>query len=340
MPANLTPAYKTAEKAYRRAHQPEEQLECLREMLRAIPKHKGTDHLQADIKTRIKELTRELTAPRKTTGGGGPPTVFHPEGAGQLALVGPPNTGKSSLHARLTGSHAQVGPYPFTTQHPQPGMMPFEDIAFQLIDLPPLSPEHLIPWITDALRPADGALVVVDISQPECVEAVASVVGLLTERHITLTPSWPADLVDLDEDMESLGLFDLCLPALMIVNKSDEIGDPEEEAETFRELTGLDLPALVVSAQTGSGLEAVGDWLFRRLEVVRVYTKLPGCAPDLGRPFCLRRGETVHDVALMVHKEVAASLKYARLWGGGDFEGQQVGPDHVLRDGDVLEMHT
>ena len=144
MPANLTPEYKSAEAAFRRAREPREQLDCLREMLRTIPKHKGTDHLQADIKSRIKELSEEVEAPRKGPARSGPALVIRPEGAAQIALIGPPNSGKSALHVRLTGSHAQVAPYPFTTQYPEPGMMPFEDIHFQLVDLPAQRADRLV----------------------------------------------------------------------------------------------------------------------------------------------------------------------------------------------------
>ena len=121
MPANLTPQYHKAQQRYRAAKDPKEQLEALQEMLKVIPKHKGTEHLQADIKTRIKELTEELAGPKKSGVRTGPQTVFKADGAGQISLLGPPNTGKSALHARLTGSHSVEGPYPFTTQYPNPG---------------------------------------------------------------------------------------------------------------------------------------------------------------------------------------------------------------------------
>src|SRR5881396_508814 len=170
MPANLSPEYKAAEAAFRKSRDPRERLEWLREMLRTIPKHKGTEHLQADIKARIKDLAEELEGARKGGGHGGPPLVTRPEGAAQIALLGPPNSGKSSLHARLTGSNAHVGPYPFTTQYPEPGMMPFEDIHLQLVDLPAIAPEHPVPWIADALQTADAGLLVVDLSDPACVE--------------------------------------------------------------------------------------------------------------------------------------------------------------------------
>jgi ribosome-interacting GTPase 1 len=140
MPANLTPEYKAAEAAFRKARDPRERLESLREMLRVIPKHKGTDHLQGDIKRRIKELAEELERPKRGGAHGGPALVIRPEGAAQIPLLGPPNAGKSSLHARLTGSGAQVAPYPFATQYPQPGMMPHEGIHFQLVDLPAVRP--------------------------------------------------------------------------------------------------------------------------------------------------------------------------------------------------------
>src|SRR2546425_7230286 len=126
-------------------------------MLRAIPKLKGTEHLQADIKARIKDLAEELERARKGTGHGGPALVIRPEGAAQIALIGPPNAGKSSLHARLTGSGAHVAPYPFTTLHPEPGMLPYEDVHFQLVDLPAVSSQHPLPWLPDTPATAGAA---------------------------------------------------------------------------------------------------------------------------------------------------------------------------------------
>src|SRR5574341_746 len=175
MPANLTPEYKAAQAAFRKARDLRERLDCLREMLRVIPKHKGTDHLQGDIKRRIKELSEELERPKKSGARGGPPLVIQPEGAAQIALLGPPNVGKSSLHARLTGSTAQAAPYPFTTQYPEPGMMPHENISFQLVDLPALSPEHPVPWLASTLQTADAALLIVDLGDPTCLEQVEAV---------------------------------------------------------------------------------------------------------------------------------------------------------------------
>lgn len=346
VPANLTPDYKAAEAAFRKARDPHERLECLREMLRLVPKHKGTDHLQADLKRRIKELSEELEKPRKGGARGGPAIVIRPEGAAQLALLGPPNTGKSALHARLTGSNARVAPYPFTTQFPEPGMMPHADIHFQLVDLPPIATEHAVPWIANTLQTADGALLVVDLAQPDCVERLAALHAILRERGVRLTERWaddaPAEAASTDashEEEEAMRALTVALPTLLVVNAADRLADPGNELSAFRELTGARYPALVVSAETGAGLAALGPWLFEHLRVVRVYTKLPGKPPDRERPFTLRAGGTVADVARLVHGDLARKLHHARVWGASGYDGQQVGADHVLADGDVVELH-
>lgn len=336
MPANLTPEYKAAEAAYRRARDNKERLECLREMLRTIPKHKGTDHLQADIKSRIKQLTDELAAPKKGGARTGPATVIRREGAAQIALIGPANAGKSTLHAKLTGSNAHCGPYPFTTQFPQPGMLAYEDIHLQLVDLPPVAHEHPVPWLANALQPADAALLVVDLNDPACVDQIRAVHEILLEKRITLTTAWSSSASD-----DTLAdPFAIELPTLMIVSKIDKIPLWQQELQVFRELSALRYHTIAVSAITGEGLEHIAPWLFTQLAIVRVYTKTPGRAADTGRPFTVRGGQTVHDVANLVHKEIAQSLKYARLWRGQECNGQQVGRDHAVSDGDIIELHV
>lgn len=338
MPANLSPEYKAAEAAFRATRDPRTRLECLREMLRTIPKHKGTEHLQADIKARIKDLGEQLEGGGHKAGGHGhgPALVIRPEGAAQVALLGPPNAGKSQLHRQLTGSHAPVAPYPFTTQLPQAGMLPFEDIQFQLVDLPAIAPEHPLPWLGTTLQAADAALLVVDLREPSVVEQVEALRAMLASLRVTL----------LGEGERAAGddPFAVALPTLMLANKAEGLSDPQAElqalAEMARERAGLRLPALAVSAETGLGLGRIAPWLFERLEVVRVYTKVPGHAAETSRPFTLRRGQTVADVARLVHRDLVRTLRYARLWGASGFDGQQVGPEHRVADGDVVELHA
>lgn len=355
MPANLSPEYKQAEAEFRKAREPKDRLRWLHEMLRTIPKHKGTERLQADIKTRIKQLTDETSGPRK---GGpareGPAQTVRPEGAAQVALIGPPNAGKSSLLAKLTGAHTAIGPYPFTTKSPIPGMLPFEDIHFQLVDLPPISRDFMEPWYANALQSADAALLVVDLADPECADHVVAIRERLDERRVTLEERWPHPLgpggspaaptalpgiagAEHDEDVPDP--FRVHLPTILLANKRDLDPDPDEVA-VLEEITGVRYPALAVSAVTGEGLDGIGPRLFAGLGILRVQTKAPGRPPDTGRPYTLRAGATVQDVARLVHRDLAASLRFARVWGSGQFDGQQVGPEHPVRDRDVVELHA
>jgi ribosome-interacting GTPase 1 len=353
MPANLSPEYKKAEAEFKRAREPRERLRWLREMLRTVPKHKGTEHLQADIKTRIKQLTEEVAGPRKGGARTGPSHSVRPEGAAQVALIGPPNAGKSTLHARLTGSHAEAAPYPYTTKTPLPGMLPYRDVHFQLVDLPPVSADFMEPWYSNALRPADAAMLVVDLSDPECVDHVMAIRGRLDQKKVTLDEQWPGAAVGDEASAAARGEetgqpeegagdvpdpFRIRLPTLLVANKSDLDPDPDE-VRVLEELLGVCFPALAVSAEAGAGLDRIGPQLFEGLGIVRVYTKIPGRSADTQRPYTVCRGDTVLDVARLVHKEIAESLKFARVWGSGQFDGQQVGADHPVLDGDIIELH-
>ena len=341
MPANLSPDYKAAEAAFRQASEPKERLERLREMLRTIPKHKGTEHLQADIKTRIKQLTEELATGRKGGARSGPSHVVRSEGAAQIALLGPPNTGKSTLHDRLTRSRAEAGPYPFTTQFPQPGMIPYEDVNLQLVDLPPITEQYQVAWIVNALQPADAALVVVDVGTPDCLDQLTGMLAALANRRITLVPDWGRTHGEEEEETDEIeDPFAIRLPAALVAARADEVPNAEEELEILQELLEIRFPSMAVSARTGTGLEALAKWLFEALEVVRVYTKAPGRPPDYNQPFTVRRGDTVQDVARMVHQEIADSLKFGRLWRNESTNGRQVGRDYRVADRDVLELVT
>ena len=219
--------------------------------------------------------------------------------------------------------------------------MPHENISLQLVDLPAISPEHRSRGSRARLQTVDAALLIVDLSDPACLEQAETVRTILRERRVTLTDRWepagesPGVAAEGDGDP-----FVLRLPTLLVANKVEGLADADAELRAFLEVTGLRYPALAVSAATGQGLGNIGPWLFSHLGIARVYTKAPGRPPDRGRPFILHRGQTVEDVAQLVHKDLARSLRYARIWGTSGFDGQQVGREHPVEDGDVIELHS
>jgi len=325
MPANLSPEFLKARERFRGATTPEEKLEALEEMLATIPKHKGTDKMQADIKRRIAKLRDADARARRSKGRSG----FHVdrEGAGQVVLLGAPNSGKSSLLAALTNAHPEVADYPFSTLHPVPGMMPFEDVSIQLVDLPPITEEFTESWVYNIAREADLALVLIDgAGLGDARATLDDTLALLLERHILLTS---CDVAAEDERTK-------VVPYRVVVTKADLASHPRVLAE----LDGGGLPPLGVSSTSGAGLKELAQWLFDALEIVRVYTKLPGKPADMAEPYTLPMGSTVLDAVRVVHREFVDRLKYVRIWGSGRFEGQQVPADHRLSDRDVIEIHA
>jgi len=328
MPANLSPEYLDAEKAYKQAKTPSERLECLERMLSTIPKHKGTEKMQADIKRRIAQLKDRMEAER-TRKHGGASLVIKREGAGKVVMVGPPNTGKSQLICSLTNAKPEVAPYPFTTRLPVPAMMPYEDTLIQLVELPAVCEEHFEPVTGDNVRNADLVLVVVDLSADDPLEQAAETMRLLERVKIKLSR---------DGSTEGLDFGWTAKKALAVANKSDLDGDGVI-LSLMKELWETDIPIIAVSARRGDNLEQLRTEIFRQLEIIRVYSKEPGKSKSEGPPYTLKVGSTLLDFAALVHKDFAEHLKYAKVWGSADFPGQNVSADYVLEDRDVVELH-
>lgn len=324
MPANLTPQYLEAERRFRQATTPDEQLEALEAMMATIPKHKGTEHMRADIRRRMAKVRTEAQRSKKAAAKG--PTWHHVprEGAGQVVLVGAPNAGKSQLLAALTNANPVVAPYPFSTRTPLPGMVPYQDINIQLVDLPPIAPETAEPWLFALIRQADAALLVADLADDDLLASMDSVMALATEGRVEFVR---------ERGREG------AVATLLVAAKADA-PDAGVRLDLLREAYGARFEILPVSAETGEGLERLKDELFRMLGVIRVYTKAPGRRADRSVPYVFRRGITVEEVAAVVHKDFAERLKYARVWGSRTYEGQMVQREHVLEDGDVLELHA
>lgn len=330
MSTNAGPEYREAEARFREAVTREEKLAALEEMLRVVPKHKGTEKLVADLRTRISKLKKEPR--KKKTGSRGPSHKIIHEGAGQVALVGPPNSGKSTLVATLTHADPQVAPYPMTTLKATPGMMPFEDITFQLVDLPPLCHEHVEPWVYDIIRGADMAWLVLSIEHP--LAGLDDTLELLRSKAIDLDFWSPAQPGRRKERRPGWTYKD----AILVMTGMDRPGAADDLA-VFRELVPEPWTVVPVSGTEALGFDDLGRTTFDALDIIRVYTKEPGKDPDRDRPFTLPRGATVGDLAEKIHKDIAHELKYARVWGPSAHDGQSVRAGHVLMEGDVVEIH-
>jgi len=326
MPINLPPEALEAEKRYRAARSVTERIARLEEFIGVIPKHKGTDKLRANLRSKLSKL-KDGSQSKKGVSRRESAFQIEREGAGQVAVVGPANVGKSALVTALTNATPEVSAAPFTTWQPTPGMMEVEDIQIQLIDTPPLDSDYVDPELANLIRRADLILLVVDV-QTNPVQQLEDTVAMLEEYRIA-----PRHLKDRYAEERGLTF----VPLLVLANKTDDEGIAEV-FELFCELLEEDWPVLSVSATTGRNLDRLKQAAFERLEIVRVYSKAPGKEPDLSAPFVLKKGSTVEELTGKVHQDFLRNLKAARVWGSAAYDGQTVGRDHVLQDGDVVEL--
>jgi hypothetical protein len=319
--------YFEAEKRFRDGKTAEEKIEALEEMLAIMPKHKGTDKLKADLRRKIAKFKLEG---QQKKGGARSQTAYSidREGAGQIAVIGPPNTGKSSLVGTMTNADPEVGDFPYTTWKPTPGMVPYENIQFQLIDTPPLSKEYTDPWFADLLRRVDMMMIVVDL-RADPIQQLQDALSMLRDWRI-----FPkgADIPD------GLTKPPFIKRMLVAVNKMDEAKD-EEDYQVFLELSEMKLPCIGISVLKGRHLSALVEKIYDLFEIIRVFTRAPGKAHDATAPFVLPRDSKLDDLAEKVHKDFKEKLKFARVWGKAVYDGQMVQRDYTLQDGDVVELH-
>lgn len=329
MAANLTPQYLKAEEEYRRAATTEDEIKWLETMLREMPKHKASEKMQSDLKTKISKAKKDLEVERKS-GKKGTSVRIPRQGVGTVVVLGGPNAGKSRLVCALTRATPEVAPYPFTTRTATPGMMAWEDVSVQLIDTPPITADFLEPYMQGMIRGADTALLLVDLGADDGIEQCQS----LLER-LNATKTRLAERSRLDE--EDVGLS--YTQTFLVPNKLDE-PDAEVRLEMLHELLPLGFREFVISAELGQGLDALRAAIYESLDVVRVYTKTPTAKePDMTRPFTLRRGSTLADLAGLIHKDFVDKLKSARIWGTAVHDASAVKPDYVLHDRDIAELH-
>lgn len=326
MPANLPPEYFEAEKRFKQASASSEKITALEDLISTIPKHKGTDKLRADLRRKLSQLRKDVISKKK--GGRGDLYVVQKEGASQIAIVGFPNTGKSSLLACLTNANPVIAEYPLSTLTPLPGMMPFEDIQIQLVDLPPIGNESTDGWVSGILRYTDALLLILDITDDPEIQAEL-LIEQLQRWNIHLLSGKKPD-VGANTGVSKRGLI--------AVNKND-LAVTEWSFIRLKEKYGDTCQCIAISALKKENLEELKRSIFETAGIIRVYSKPPGKDPDLSTPFTIPSGSTVLGLAEFIHKDFLFNLKFARVWGSAKFEGQRVEKTHVLKDLDIVEFH-
>ncbi|MFB6290886.1 MAG: GTPase [Candidatus Bipolaricaulia bacterium] len=326
MPANLPPEYIEAEDRYRNADSKDEKLDALQEMLSLLPNHKGTDKIEADLRKRISDLKKSSQKKKGPTRAKTPDQI-EPQGAGQVVLTGLPNTGKSALLDMITNATPKVADFPFSTQGPTIGMLNHEDVQIQLIDTPPISEEHVETWVYNLIRKADLVLLLVD-GGAEPIEQFDFTTELLAEEGIYLFPP------EAEFQRDAIGKTNR--KGQVVITKSDELSSPEASTE-IEESSGL--PTISLSILDEESLSRFSKFVFEGLNKIRIYTKKPGKEPDLKEPYILDKGSTVLEGVRSIHRDMVERLDYIRIWGSGRFDGQEVAQDHVLKDGDIIEIH-
>jgi small GTP-binding protein len=328
MPANLPPQYFEVEKKLKNTSNPAEKIKIMEELLSIIPKHKGTEKLQALYKSKISKLKAQS---QKKTATARHESLHHIEksGAGQVVLIGPPNSGKSMLIKSLTNAEPEVADYPFTTHKPYPAMMKYENVQVQLIDTPPITRDYMEAWHAEIIKNADTVLLIIDTTSQDPIEDIMTIQEVLREKKISLVPE------SNETNQEKNQFMKKCM---IILNKAEtkNTADIEQQIKEFIEPV---FTPIFCSTVQNRNLDLLREKIFKSLNVLRVYSKIPGKKPSYDDPFVFEHGSSVMDMAKAVHKDFAQNLKYARIWGKKKYEGQKVNKEYKLQDGDVIELH-
>lgn len=320
MPANLPPTYYKLKHQHEAAKTDEERLDLLEEMLRIVPKHKGTEKVVSDLRKRIAVLKKGASGKgAKGTGKKGYSEHIPKQGAGQIVMFGPPNSGKSQILAKYTKAKSEVSPTPYTTTMPVVGMLQYENIQFQLIDTPSIMQDFISPTVMTLIRNCDLCLNVVSLASDD----------LLDELELVLNTF--KNLQGETEDEEPIETH------IVAANQLDTDG-AEERLEILKEFYTDKLYIYPISAETGEGIEELFDGIYETLQIVRIYPKAPGKRLERDDPIVLPIGSTVLDAAMGLHKDFA-EFKFARIWGPEWHDGQPVSRNDVIYDGDVVEFH-
>jgi ribosome-interacting GTPase 1 len=390
MPTNLPPEAKNKWEECEAATNPHEKLRLLQEFLSLVPRHHGTTRLEAQVKKQIRILRKDIEdRKRKKVGKTGPKIFLQKEGAAQIALIGLTKSGKSSLLTAVTNAKTEVSPDLYTTRQPVPGILPYKDIQFQIIEAPALmeGSSHGRAWGLQTLgiaRNADGIIIMIDLSQ-DPIEQLSLISNEMEKARILFNK--PKARVEVErrhmgaglritvigrlvnctyKDVEELlknyrvsdgvvkiigeatleeiedAIFESTVykAVIVVANKIDASG-ARARLRTLEAYVAGKLPIVAVSCTSRQGLDKLGGILFGTVEIMRIYTKEPNEREYSKKPFILKKGATVHDLAKSIHTDLSKKFAFAKVWAKRlAFSPQKVGTTFVLNDGDIVEIHV
>ena len=256
--------------------------------------------MHADIKQRISRLKKQIADQHKKSSTKGPIYKLPRQGAGRAIIVGPANSGKSQLLASLTKAKPVVAEFPYTTIQPMPGMMPWKDVAVQLVDTAPISTNELDQSTSELIRGADLVLLMLDLGSDDGGQELQNLVDFVNGGKTRFGRKT-------EIDHQNIGVTNTA--TLLLANKTD-LSDAADRLQFFDEFLDAGFDRLLISALTGDGLPELSDRIFQSLDVIRVYTKQPTKKePDMESPFTIKRGSTLSDLAELVHKDIAQEFE-------------------------------
>ena len=276
MPTNVGFDYQKAEEEYNDARTSSEKFAALKKMLKTVPKHKGTEALQKNIKEKIAKI-RDAEEKQKKLKKSGFSLAVKKEGAAQICIVGTTNSGKSTLLKGLTGAKVEIADYEFTTKRPEIGIMDYYGVKIQFVEIP-----AIVKKFSDkAMGP--------------------TYLGIMQQ----------ADL-------------------LVLMFKT-----PEEKVLIDREINSIGVKRAIYANQSK---KEFANLVWAKLGLIKVYTKQRGKPRDFP-PIAFEKGAVVRNIAEKVHRDFLKRFKFAKIYGkSAKFKGQVVGLDHVLEDGDAVEL--
>jgi len=338
MPANLTPQYLCAEADYRKAVTPGDQLGALRKMLREIPKHKGTDRMQADLKTKIAKLRMVVERGDATVTRSCTANSIAKQGVGRVVMIGPTGGGKTQLLQSLTrvsvSARSDVsGASLFSTRAPQVGMMRWQDCPLQLIDLPSIGYQPAEDELAQWVRSADLVWLVVNIASDDLIEQAQHAIDRFAMEKTKLG-------LETALDPSEIGVKTVA--TMIVATGVDLLASEEQVASCLESLKGflsLQLPTVAISALEKMNLESVLEHSLKKMQIVRVYCKHPKeSEPDLEKPLFIRHGESLREMAAQIHRSLVERVKGAKVWKPGETQFLSVKPDYQPTDCDIVEL--